>query len=164
MSGLYSGFIVVGVDGTPESSAALRWALARAAGSQQGLRIVHCRPAPCGDSSADGTAGAAPAGEVDALSMLQDELAVARSLVPQPPEISVTQAVGSAESVLVRQSHRAALLVLGASLPSVSTDPLHGPVAGPCLRQVGCPVVVVGRDGGVTVAPPLYPALAGAEG
>jgi hypothetical protein len=24
--------------------------------------------------------------------------------------------------------------------------------------------VVVGRDGGVTVAPPLYPALAGAEG
>lgn len=160
MSGLYSGFIVVGIDGSPESTAALRWALGRAAGSQQGLRIVHCRPAP----SRDEAIGDAPAARVDAVQLLGDELAAGRSLVPQPPEISVTQAVGSPEAVLVGQARRAALLVLGASHPSVSADPLHGPVAGPCLRQVGCPVVVVDRDGGVTVAQPVHPALAGVVG
>lgn len=164
MSGLYSGFIVVGVDGTPESTAALRWALVRAAGSQVGLRIVHCRPAPSGDGSPGGVAGGAGTPVVDALRILEDELVAGQALVPQPPEISVTHAVGSAEAVLVRQSRRAALLVLGASHPSVSADPLHGPVAGPCLRQVGCPVVVVGPDGGVTVAQPAFPALAGAVG
>jgi nucleotide-binding universal stress UspA family protein len=160
MSGLYSGFIVVGIDGSPESTAALRWALGRAAGSQQGLRIVHCWPAP----SRDEATGNAPAAPVDALQLLEDELAAGRSLVPQPPEISVTQAVGSPEAVLVGQARRAALLVLGASHPSVAADPLHGPVAGPCLRQVGCPVVVVDRDGGVTVAQPVHPALAGVVG
>jgi nucleotide-binding universal stress UspA family protein len=164
MSGLYSGFIVVGIDGSPESTAALRWALGRAAGSQQGLRIVHCRPAPSGDETSAGTAGDPPAARVDALQLLEDELAAGRSLVPQPPEISVTQAVGSPEAVLVGQARRAALLVLGASHPSVAADPLHGPVAGPCLRQVGCPVVVVDRDGGVTVAQPVHPALAGVVG
>jgi nucleotide-binding universal stress UspA family protein len=162
MSGLYSGFIVVGVDGTPESTAALRWALARAAGSQQGLRIVTCRPAPSAGHPVDGPSSATATPPVDALRLLQEELAAGRSLVPQPPEISVTHAVGSPEAVLVRQSRRAGLLVLGASHPSVSVDPVHGPIAGPCLRQVGCPVVVVGRDGGITVTQPAYPALAGA--
>lgn len=176
MSGLYSGFILVGVDGTQESLAALRWALARAAGAQQAVKIVHCQstvmpdvarrtpPRQRRDGAMRASDGAVFASEAAvraseaAVRAIRQEVDRAQVLVPQP-ELSIISAPGNAESVLVSQARRAALLVLGAAHPSVLDDPATGTIAGPCLRNVACPVVVVDRQTKATVAHPRYPVL-----
>lgn len=148
MGGLDSGFIAVGFDGTPESVAAVRWALGRAAGMQAAVKIVHCWP-----PARRGTRGS------DAVRAVKDEVAAARMLVPQPPDIAMVFAAGPVESVLALHAQGAAMLVLGASAPDVLGDPARGPVAGPCLQRVGCPMVVVDRRGRVATARPRYPVL-----
>ena len=157
MAGLESGFIAVGFDGTRESTAALRWALGRAAGLRVALRIVHCW-AP-DEPAAPSQHRALRGRRVDAVRTVENELDAARALVLEPPEVGVVFSSGPVGPLLVTQSRGAAMLVLGASSMAVLTDPTCGPVAGPCLNQVACPVVVVDRHGRVATAQPRYPAL-----
>lgn len=162
MAGLDCGFIVVGFDGTAESTAALRWALGRAAGMQAAVKVVHCWP-PAGalgpgiPGQRGGRAGRGS--RVDAVCAVENELSAARMLVPAPPEVSLVFSSAPVEGLLVSQTRGAAMLVLGASSDGVLADPAHGPVAGPCLNKIGCPVVVVDRRGRVATAQPRYPAL-----
>jgi len=157
MAGLDGGYIAVGFDGTAESTAALRWALGRAAGMQVALRIVHCwPPAGSGPSRHD---RAVRGHRVNAVWAVEDELDAARALVPEPPEVGVVFSSDPVGPLLVSQSRGAAMLVLGASSAGVLADPACGPIAGPCLNQIACPVVVVDRHGRVATAQPRYPAL-----
>jgi nucleotide-binding universal stress UspA family protein len=157
MTGLDSGFVVVGFDGTPESTAALRWALGRAAGMQAALKVVHCWPA--GAIAAQRDTRTALGNRVDAVCAVENELAAARALVPQPPQVALVFSASTVGPLLLAQTRRAAMLVLGASSAGVLSDPSCGPVAGPCLNRIACPVVVVDRRGRVATAQPRYPAL-----
>jgi nucleotide-binding universal stress UspA family protein len=137
--------IVVGVDGSPESVAALRWACREA--SLRGAEVVavlaleaachqvasYAVPAP---RSTGGSWGAAR----DALHRSVGETVGVFPGVKVRTEI----AEGLAARVLLDQAADADMLVLGHA--KLGPDPYRaaGPVIRACLRAAQCPVVVIG--------------------
>lgn len=127
--------IVVGVDGSPGSRAALRWASAEAARRQAGLRIVsawqYAGPGTAGHGVAFSPSSAAAA-------RVQDALDLVVGLDGHPVSISCVAPRGESGEALVEQASGAQMLILGAA-----------PEAGPgrtalyCLRFACCPVVFV---------------------
>ena len=138
--------IVVGVNGSTASLAALRWAAGEAALRRASLLVVYvwdrtwrtapyatrCRPAPGEERS---TARARLAG------------ALRTAFGPVPPAcVSSEVAEGLVAQVLLDRAADADLLVLGATAPAITsatTGRGGGPVARACLNRAVCPVVIV---------------------
>jgi nucleotide-binding universal stress UspA family protein len=135
--------IVVGVDESPASLAALRWAAREAGLRATRLEVVRAwerarwpvapyasRPHPPGSHEDCAAAGARLAGAV-------------RTMLGPAPAIPVTVEVaeGLATQVLLDRAAGAELLVLG-GVASTGRDAI-GPVARDCLRHPPCPIVVV---------------------
>ncbi len=158
MAGLDCGFVVIGFDGTPEGVAALRWGLERASRLASAAKIVHCWP-PAARGSARHGVGRATHRRVEAVRVVENEVTAASRLLPEPPEVSMVFSSAAVPAALAAQCRGARMLVLGASAPGVLIDPRRGPVAGPCLDRVGCPVSLVDRHGRVTTTEPRHPAL-----
>ena len=136
--------IVVGVDGSGASLAALRWAGREAGLRGVGLRVVRAwenqmhRMAPYAlharllDDSEDRLAASGRLNE-----------AVGAALESEPgAEVTVEVAEGLAARVLLDRAAGAELLVLG--ITAAPGTGVVGPVAQACLRHAPCPVVVVG--------------------
>jgi len=136
--------IVVGVDESPASLAALRWA-AREAGLRATRLQVVCawerarwRVAPYA-SRPHHLAGR---DEDRAAASARLEGAVRTTLGPAPEvPVTVEVAEGLATQVLLERAAGAELLVLG-GVASTGRDAI-GPVARDCLRHPPCPIVVV---------------------
>lgn len=158
MAGLDCGFIVIGFDGTPEGVAALRWGLDRASRLGSAAKIVHCWP-PTAPGGSRHAAGRVTRRRVDAVRAVESAVAAAGRLLPEAPEVGMVFSSAAVPSTLAAQCRGARMLVLGASAPGVLIDPRRGPVAGPCLDRVGCPVALVDRHGRVTTTQPRHPAL-----
>lgn len=125
------GPIVVGVDGTPSSTAALRWAATRARVSSGRVRAVLCHAQPdLYGSIADARRRAEAVLDV----------AVDAARLPADVEVARVAREGHPVAVLAAEAREAALLVLGTRAPEV---PGPGPVASRLIGHVGCPVVVV---------------------
>jgi nucleotide-binding universal stress UspA family protein len=134
--------IVVGVDGSPASVEALRWA----AGVAQ---TRHCELVAVGVWEPHAMASYAPSAvaSVDARERAEHALTTAvRDVAAAAPSVRVRQvpAAGLAARVLLRQAQGADLLVLGGRRHATPFTPAAGPVALACLRCAPCPVVVVG--------------------
>ena len=147
-----SARVVVGVDGSPASAAALGWAATEARLRGTRLHIVQIREqqalvapghfAPCADWS-------------DAVSRTVADRAlkalICRTLGPESrPDVQVELADGLPARVLLDRAADAALLVLGSARsgaldagPVGKPRPPLGPVARDCLRAAPCPVVIV---------------------
>jgi nucleotide-binding universal stress UspA family protein len=138
--------VLVGVDGSVASRAALSWAADEARQRHARLRIISAwepefrapyAPADC--PSADEQRSAAGA-----------ELAAAMRAAfgsACPAGVTAELTRGNAERTLVDRSADADLLVLGSGPPPGSAGRLIGPVIQTCLSHAGCPVVVVSRPG-----------------
>ena len=147
-----SARVVVGIDGSPASAAALRWAAAEARIRGLRLHVVqvldqhvvvapgHLTPSATGNASADHAAAESAFKALICEPVGTDgELAVQPELVESLPS-----------QVLLDRAAGAALLVLGSSRPDAADvgpvgkppAPL-GPVARDCLRAASCPVVIV---------------------
>jgi nucleotide-binding universal stress UspA family protein len=131
--------IVVGVDGSAESAAALRWACREAALRGAEVHAVHAREAPLHSMPSYASyavrTGARP-GEVDVADMW-------RSVMPdRAPDVRVRTEVaeGLAARVLLERCDGADMLVLGTAGVSSGSA---GPVIRACLRRAPCPVVVI---------------------
>jgi nucleotide-binding universal stress UspA family protein len=132
--------IVVGVDGSPSSEAALRWAIRQAKRTGAEVEAVTAWWYPPGYGLAPIPEGAGNL-EGDAGKTLAEALAEVSGLAP---DVVVTSRVveGQAAEVLLRAAHSADLLVVGnrghggfaAALGSVSQH---------CVSHAPCPVVVV---------------------
>ena len=133
--------IVVGVDGSPASKAALRWALAQARLSGARVHAVAAWESPV----VNGWGYAVPyedlalaAGKVlgesvqEALGFEEPDVAVLESVVPGHPA-----------QVLIDASAHAALLVVGSRGHGAFAGTLLGSVSQHCVQHAGCPVVVV---------------------
>jgi nucleotide-binding universal stress UspA family protein len=149
------GRIVVGIDSSPASAAAVRWAAAEAHLRGMRLHVVHVRdkhavlPAPYAPLSAGQDTAERAAQESAVQAMVREAAGPATC-----PAVELELADGLPSRVLIDRAAGAAMLVLGSTRAGSVTDapvgkpraPL-GPVARDCLRADPCPVVIVGGSG-----------------
>ncbi|MGH3401705.1 MAG: universal stress protein [Streptosporangiaceae bacterium] len=126
--------VIVGVDGSAGSAAALQWAAAEACRRQATLRIVSVWQRT--DTPGPSACAAIPAAV--AASRVQDALDGLLRQHGTPRHVACATPRGEPGEMLVRQARGAALLVLGTSS---SDDP--GRTARYCLHYAPCPVVFV---------------------
>jgi nucleotide-binding universal stress UspA family protein len=144
---LARGPIVVGVDGAPHSATALAWAAKEAFVRRRRLRVVH---AYLGEQpSAADTPAAGPVGEAGPPSLNSSAREVLASAVADVradfPDLDVDGALvsGWPVPVLLEESERAALLVVGSRALGPVRDVVEGAVSRVVVQQASCPVVVV---------------------
>lgn len=138
--------IVVGVDGSAASVAALRWAIAQSMADHNTITAVEVRPPVHllpGSSYAVQPYGSAP--PIDRLhSLLHETVTATVATVPAAPEIVELQLRGDPGVELARAAlDNGSMLVLGYNPHSRVTEFLLGRVTGDCLRHSRCPVVLV---------------------
>jgi nucleotide-binding universal stress UspA family protein len=128
--------VVVGIDGSPGSEAALHWAAAEAVRCQTGLRIVSAwqDPARAGSSPADHPAQAAA-------HILQNALARILSQQHYPRRIACAALSGTPGEALLTQARGTGLLVLGATGAGLAQLP--GATGRYCLQHGSGPLVIV---------------------
>lgn len=145
------GRIVVGVDGSAASAAAVRWAVREARLRHAAVHLVHAYHS---DSRLY-----APYAPSSWLARQDDRYAAAKEIITAAEELALHQLQpGRLTSELVNEPPPRALLdraadaemlVLGTTrpdaVPGQSADGM-GPVARACLRLAHCPVVVVAPD------------------
>lgn len=139
--------IVVGVDGSPHSAAALRWALRQAVLTGARVEVLACwhRPAMVGyapvvyvDTDVSGPIGdAARAAVADAVSATAGAADV---------QVGTTVVEGDATWSLIRASADADLLVVGSRGHNEFSGVLLGSVGLHCATHAVCPVLIV-HDG-----------------
>jgi len=132
------GLIVVGVDGSPASADALRWAARQAQLTGANLRAVSSWRWP--NYVTRIPPGVDPAGDTErTLNELVDEVMAGFG------EVAVTRHVveGPPGPALLTLAEGAELLVVGAKGRAAFPGMLLGSVAEYCVRNGACPVVVV---------------------
>jgi nucleotide-binding universal stress UspA family protein len=146
VNGISRQLVLVGVNGSTASAAALRWAADEAGRRNAWLRVVRSW-----DPGFD-LLHAPYAGSGGWPNAAQRRAAAAESLAAQlrdafgpviGDDISAELAAGPAERVLVDRSAGADLLVVGAASAMASAGQAIGPVIRACLNRARCPVVVV---------------------
>jgi nucleotide-binding universal stress UspA family protein len=130
--------IVVGVDGSAESAAALRWACREAALRGAEVHAVHVREANC-HSLASYAVPASPSAEDEVEEIWRSAQAEHDGSV----QIRTEVVDGLAARVLLDRCAGADMLILGtvSDVPGASRS--AGPVIRACLRRAPCPVVVI---------------------
>lgn len=140
--------VVVGVDGSDEAQAALRFALGEARLRGATLRIVHAWTLP---AVTGGLGGIAATPSVDYLEHLRAEAerVVDRALAEFPagvrPPIERRVVRGTPSAVLIEASQDADLLVVGSRGRGGFAGLLLGSVSQQCAHHARCPVVIA-RD------------------
>jgi nucleotide-binding universal stress UspA family protein len=133
--------VLVGVDGTPSSISALRWAARQAELTGTTLRVVTTWAYPA-------TVGWTPPypedfdPEADARAVQAEAVTEALGNSPKIPlELVVVE--GHASAILIEMSHEASLLVVGCRGHGEITGLLIGSVSEHVVCHAGCPVAVV---------------------
>ena len=136
--------IVAGVDGSPPSIAALRWAVHQAELTGGTIDAVIAWEFPVVGSSF-GWAPTAPLDDTDYSELAAEALSAAVAEVSPPPKVSVHQVVvqGNAAQVLLNAAKDADVLVVGNRGHGGFADALIGSVSVRCLHHATCPVVIV---------------------
>lgn len=140
--------IIVGVDGSPGSRAALRWAFGLAARTGQALTAIMAWDSP----TTYGTAWHVPDWERQCAGLLQESL---RATLDQEHrvEVTTTVAAGHAADVLLAAAADAAMLVIGGRGTGGFREMRMGSVCRHVVAWAPCPVVVVPAPDGQE--PPL---------
>ena len=164
--------ILVGVDGSPSSTVALRWAAREAAMRNAALTVVHVRTALPMDSTAMTWAAAPIPQEVfewqeeqaqkvisDAIKVVDD--ATAHSGVPQ---VNSELFTGAPVPTLVGLTKEAEMIVVGCRGQSALRRGLLGSVSTGLVHHAHCPVAVIHDDAPSTPFPDRAPVLVGIDG
>ena len=144
-----AGAVVVGVDGSAGSLAALRWAVAEAAAHAVPVWVIHVL---------DPRGRRAPYAQSDTLNFgSMDQIEQAERLIDRavleahaPDGVQRQFEIGSPAEVLLNTSRAARMLVLGHTTPRhraggevAPEGSVLGPVVRACTARAACPVVVV---------------------
>ncbi len=142
------GRIVVGVDGSEHSLAALRWAMEEAALRNSTVLAISAWTYPV--VIADGMAGGAYVGALDpnelATAARSNLDAAVTSAFPDPAaraNIELMVVEGSPGRALVEASKDADLLVVGSRGHGGFANLLLGSVSSQCVHHAHCPVTVI---------------------
>jgi nucleotide-binding universal stress UspA family protein len=138
------GRIVVGVDGSVESRAALEWAVRQAGARGARIEAVHVyQPVADVTFAFGGYPAVNPVDRDDARAVAEQSLT--KVLADLPGDVTVDTVLvadGSPSRTLTDIADGAAMLVVGAHHRS-GLGLLLGSTAGSCVRHATCPVVVV---------------------
>jgi nucleotide-binding universal stress UspA family protein len=137
--------IVVGVDGSRASLAALAWAASEAQLRQAELLAVHAwDDTECG-LAPYAAHGGRPSPEQERAEAAAQLAASVRAVLASAPTAALRTelAEGRAERVLLDRAAGAELLVLGSTSQVGPFPAAAGPVHRACLRGAPCPVVIV---------------------
>lgn len=129
--------ILVGVDGSPGSLRAMRWAVEEAQVRGSAIEAVTV----WSPGSTHGAGSSAAASQVQAR-VLREAVAG----VDPEPLISAETEIGAAEEVLVTRSEHASLLVVGSHGVGSVRHAALGSTSEYCSRMAACPVVVVPQE------------------
>ncbi|GAB3430877.1 universal stress protein [Flindersiella endophytica] len=144
------GPIVVGVDGSVESATATRWALDEARGRKLSVRLVHAYSLPPGYPPS----WYPTEGEYDTSGIVAYAKGVIQRALVEAEELAVDVDVtgeaveGRSARVLLAESTKASLLVLGSRRLGAVAGALLGSVSSAVAARASCPVVVVRGPGG----------------
>jgi nucleotide-binding universal stress UspA family protein len=136
--------IVAGVDGSPPSINALRWAVRQAELTGGTVDAVTAWEFPLAAGGL-GWAPVSPPDDTDYAELAAKALAAAVGEASPPPGVTVHQVVvaGNPARVLLDAARDADLLVVGNRGHSGFADALIGSVSVRCLHHAVCPVVIV---------------------
>jgi nucleotide-binding universal stress UspA family protein len=142
--------ILVGVDGSDHSRAALRWAIHEAAQHHAPLTVMTACPEPARPATGIywgihnySENGIDPEPARKAVQEIVDE--VANEAGETPPEIHVNVARGDAAEELVKASRDTDMLVVGSRGSGGFARLLMGSVSSKVTHHAACPVVVIHR-------------------
>lgn len=157
--------VVVGIDGSDNSRAALAWAAAEAARRSAELRIVHALGMPLIVSAHGGAARFEPTPEIhgQATGVLGDAEAYVAAHQPGVRTEAVT-AMEDAPLAIVRQSRAHDLIVVGSRGMGTFAAMFVGSVSVRVAAHAPCPVVVVPSREGVPATTSLDRIVVGVDG
>lgn len=133
--------IVVGVDGSPGSVAALRWACREASLRGAEVHAVHVREEQCHSLASYAVPGLAADDEVPVV--IGDLVRTVQADQAPGVPVRAEEADGLAARVLLDRCAGADMLVLGSAGDEPGELRSAGPVIRACLRRASCPVVVI---------------------
>ena len=133
--------VVVGVDGSVESVAALRWACREASLRGAEVHAVHVREEHCHSLPSYAVPALSTADDVSI--DIDDFVRSVRAGQAAGVEVHVEEVDGLAARVLLDRCAGADMLVLGTSGDVPGALRSAGPVIRACLRRAPCPVVVI---------------------
>ena len=140
--------IVVGFDGSPDSRAALDWAVREAASRRLGIRVVHCEPDMAAWDGAAATMSGAPVIPTplphDGGTLVAEAAdVVAQAGVP----VETVSVVGSIAGVLVEHSRTAEMTVIGSRGHGSISSAILGSTVSHVASHAHCPVIVIRAQG-----------------
>ena len=134
--------LVVGVDGSDESVAALRWACREAGLRGAEVHAVHVREELCHSLASYAVPATTDPAEVPVEALVRSVHKATAPAITIKAEVTK----GLAARVLLDRCDGADMLILGTS-SDVSGEPRSaGPVIRACLRRASCPVVVISAE------------------
>jgi len=149
--------IIVGIDGSASSEAALRWALNDAATWNAAVHLLCCHRRPLTLSwegmPARDAEGLVHGQEQFAHEVLGNALEQAREIAPEI-EVTAEAVEGNAADVLTDRSEGAARVVVGSRLLKALGSALLGSVGTGVAARARCPVVVVRGPAGLAAEHP----------
>jgi nucleotide-binding universal stress UspA family protein len=139
MQASYERIVVAGVDGSPESLVAARYAVWQAGLRGLDVQLAYSYPVPLMDAPVSGSFFD------DFTQAGRTILADAVAALEVPPGVAVSTLVAETLPALLmeRLSQSAALAVVGQHAPAWYDRLAQGSVASPLVHRAGCPVVVV---------------------
>jgi nucleotide-binding universal stress UspA family protein len=159
--------IIVGVDGSPASNAAICWAARDAVMRHIPLTLIHLvNPAPSPWSQAPLLDEFAVWQENEGHRILADALKIARDIGNGDPRISIESELIFSATVptLVDLSKEAELMVVGTYGRGALTRGLLGSVSSSLVRRAHCPVAVIRDEDPRMPHPAQAPVLVGIDG
>ncbi|NEE05441.1 universal stress protein [Streptomyces sp. SID7499] len=136
--------VVVGVDGSPASHAALRWAVHHARMVGGAVEAIYVWDTP----SARGWSGPAVDPDFDLEQARERFAQELRAVFPgeQPPRLQEHLVQGDPSEALIQASEGAELLVVGRRGIGGFARAMLGSVSQRCAQHAACPVVVVHQE------------------
>ena len=137
-------YVVVGVDGSPESVAALAWAGRYAAATGATVRAIRAWHYP--DVIGFPPEEKAPASVTDQVKEQQKQQltdAIAKARLDPSVQLEAEIVNGHAAEALIEESNHASLLVVGHRGHGGFHGMLTGSISISCVNHANCPVVVI---------------------
>jgi nucleotide-binding universal stress UspA family protein len=160
--------IIVGIDGSPESDAAVSWAAHDAAIRGLPLTVVHVE-SPAAATWSQAAVLEESAGEqlAEGRSLLAHASTIARDVIADTAQVDITgELLSSATPVptLVEQSKDAELIVVGSRGRGALSRSILGSVSAGLISHAHCPVALIRQDDPQLPHPAQGPILVGIDG